>query len=420
MVLNNPNVITNLHVKKNLLSSRNVNNPSYKDNQVNIPINKFFTFTSNSSPYDYSLTSNTMINCDNTNVINLSFRRTDTPLQSLAIGVYYNQINNIDTAELIYQTEQNIDNNNFFNQFPKRNKFIYFKALNVLSNVNIIGQVELSKYTQFTTNAQIRDTIDINSQSNLIRNTNDYFADVIEGKIKGESLIRRSGFLNNYPIDAGETIIGTGEIFEPSIWSVVGPTGEDFVNVYSDFAGDNTQIVVKGFDSTANTVFDFMTLSGTSNITSLKKFKVIDFISIGVVDQPVGNIFVQTVTNGELLNRISAGHTEVDNIIITVPTKHESVIKNLSINSLIDLRGSEIRLNKRRIVSTYTQKSIIQSWKIEDQTFNISLDLIGDAIFGGEFIYVSIIHPGYNALYSNYINCSLEIVQRQLSEIYEV
>ncbi len=171
MVLNNPNVITNLNVKKNLLSSRNVNNPSYKDNQINIPIDKFFT--SSSSEYEYSLTSNTMINCDNINVINLSFKRTDQQIQSLGIGVYYNQINDIDSAELVYQTEQNLSNNNFFNQFPKRNKFIYFKALNVSSNINIEGQVELSKYTQFTTNSQIRDTIDINAQTNLIRNTND-------------------------------------------------------------------------------------------------------------------------------------------------------------------------------------------------------------------------------------------------------
>ena len=121
MVLNNPNVITNLNVRKNLLSSRNVNNPSYKDNQVNIPIDKFYSV--NSSDYDLTLTSNTMINCDNINVINLSFQRTDTQLQSLAIGVYYNQVNNINTAELVYQTEQNVDKNNFFNQFPKRNKF---------------------------------------------------------------------------------------------------------------------------------------------------------------------------------------------------------------------------------------------------------------------------------------------------------
>ena len=76
MVLNNPNVITNLNVRKNLLSSRNVNNPSYKDNQVNIPIDK--TYSIDTNEYDLSLTSNTMINCDNVNVINLSFRTTNT------------------------------------------------------------------------------------------------------------------------------------------------------------------------------------------------------------------------------------------------------------------------------------------------------------------------------------------------------
>jgi len=359
-----------------------------------------------------------MINCDNVNIINLSFTRKDTPSQSLAIGVYYNQVNNIDTAELIYQTEQNIDNNNFFNQFPKRNKFIYFKALNISSDVNIEGQVELSKYTQFTTNSQIRDTIDINAQTNLIRNTNDYFADVIEGKIKGELLIRRSGFMNNYPVSAGENIVGTGEIYEPSIWSVVGASGEDFVNVYSDFAGDNSQITFAGLDYTGNTVSDSIILSGTSNVASLNKFKVIDYIAPS--SQPVGNVFIQTATGGELLNRMSAGHTVADNIIISIPNIHEGVIKNLSINSLIDLRGAEIRLNKRAVVSIYTQKSIIQSWKITDQTFNISLDLIGEVINGGEFVYVSIIHPGYGALYSNYINCSLEIIERRLSPIYEV
>jgi len=419
MVLNNPNVITNLNVRKNLLSSRNVNNPSYKDNQVNIPIDKFYSDdTANANVYDYSLTSNTMINCDNVNVINLCFSRVDIPSQSLSVGVYYNQVNNIDTAELVYQTEQNIDKNNFFNQFPKRNKFIYFKALNVSSNINIKGQVELSKYTQFTTNSQIRDTIDINAQTNLIRNTNDYFADVIEGKIKGELLLRRSGFMNNYPVSAGESIVGTGEIYEPSIWSVVGASGEDFVNVYSDFAGDNSQISFAGLDYTGNTISDSIILSGTSNVTSLSKFKVIDFMSTS--SQPVGNVFIQTVTGGELLNRMSSGHTEADNIIITVPNVHEGVIKNLTINSLIDLRGAEIRLNKRRVVSVLTQKSIIQSWKITDETFNISLDLIGNIIDGGEFVYVSIIHPGYGALYSNYINCSLEIVQRQLNPIYQV
>lgn len=419
MVLNNPNVIQNLNVRKNLLSSRNINNPSYKDNQVNIPIDKFYSNdTANTNVYDYSLTSNTMINCDNVNVINLSFTRQDIPSQSLSIGVYYNQVNNIDTAELVYQTEQNIDNNNFFNQFPKRNKFIYFKALNISSDINIKGQVELSKYTQFTTNSQIRDTIDINAQTNLIRNTNDYFADVIEGKIKGELLIRRSGFMNNYPVSAGENIIGTGEIYEPSIWSVVGASGEDFVNVYSDFAGDNSQISFSGLDYTGNFVADSITLSGTSNVASSSKFKVIDFISPSF--QPVGNVFIQTSTGGELLNRISAGHTEADNIIISIPNIHEGVIKNLSINSLIDLRGAEIQLIKRKVRSIFTQKSIIQSWKITDQTFNISLDLIGDVIFGGEFVYVSIIHPGYGALYSNYINCSLEIIDRQLSPIYEV
>ena len=416
MVLNNPNVIQNLNVRKNLLSSRNVNNPSYKDNQVNIPIDK--TYSVNSSDYDLTLTSNTMINCDNINVINLSFQRQDTPHQSLAIGVYYNQVNNINTAELVYQTEQNIDKSNFFNQFPKRNKFIYFKALNISSNVNIKGQVELSKYTQFTTNSQIRDTIDINAQTNLIRNTNDYFADVIENKIKGELLHRRSGFMNNYPVSAGENIVGTGEIYEPSIWSVVGASGEDFVNVYSDFAGDNSQISFGGLDYTGNAVSDAITLSGTSNITSFSKFKVIDFISPS--SQPVGNVFIQTATGGELLNRMSSGHREADNIIISIPNIHEGVIKNLSINSLIDLRGAEIRLIKRRVVSILTQKSILQSWKIIDETFNISLDLIGNVIEGGEFVYVSIIHPGYGALYSNYINCSLEIIQRQLSPIYEV
>tara|TARA_R110001599_G_scaffold5563_1_gene27860 strand:- start:176 stop:1429 length:1254 start_codon:yes stop_codon:yes gene_type:complete len=417
MVLNNPNVIQTLNVRKNLLSSRNVNNPSYKDNQVNLPIDKFYSV--DSSDYDLTLTSNTMINCDNINVINLSFQRQDTPLQSLAIGVYYNQVNNIDTAELVYQTEQNVDKNNFFNQFPKRNKFIYFKALNISSNVNIKGQVELSKYTQFTTNSQIRDTIDINAQTNLIRNTNDYFADVIEGKIKGEFLQRRSGFMNNYPVSAGENIVGTGEIYEPSIWSVVGVSGQDFVNVYSDFAGDNSQISFSGLDYTGNIIGDSIILSGTSNVTSLNKFKVIDFIS-PALSQPVGNVFIQTATGGELLNRMSAGYTEADNIIISIPNIHEGVIKNLSINSLIDLRGAEIRLIKRRVLSILTQKSILQSWKIIDETFNISLDLIGQVIDGGEFVYVSIIHPGYGALYSNYINCSLEIIQRQLSPIYQV
>ncbi len=223
--------------------------------------------------------------------------------------------------------------------------------------------------------------------------------------------------MNNYPVSAGENIVGTGEIYEPSIWSVVGASGEDFVNVYSDFAGDNSQVSFSGMDYTGNSVSDVITLSGTSNITSLSKFKVID--TIRPTDEPVGNVFVQTATGGELLNRLSTGHLSADNIIITIPNIHEGVIKNLSINSLIDLRGAEIRLNLREVNSIFTKKHIIQSWKITDQTFNISLDLIGDVIVGGEFVYVSIMHPGYGALYSNYIICSLEIIERKLSPIYE-
>jgi len=420
MVLNNPNVITNLNVRKNLLSSRNVNNPSYKDNQVNIPIAK--TYSIDTNEYDLSLTSNTMINCDNVNVINLSFRTTNTDEsggQSLGIGVYYNSIDDFETADLVYQTEHenSIDSYNFFNQFPKRNKFIYFKALNITSNISIEGQVELSKYTQFTTNSQIRDRIDINAQTNLNRDVNDYYTDVINLKVGGELIYRKSGFLENYPSYAGETIIGTGLITEPGIWSLVGATGEDLVNVTSDFAGDNALVSVGGLDTTGNSVVNVITLSGTSNVTSTSKFKMVDFLTSSGIIQ--GNVSVKTVTGGELLNRLSVNYNQPDNIIQGVPVNHESVIKYLKINSLIDLRGAEIRLNRRVTLSFSSKKDIIQSWHITDSVFDISLDVIGEPIYGQSFIFVSVVHPIYNVLYNNYINCSIEMIQRQLDPIYK-
>ncbi len=405
----NSNVLQNVNTNKKFLSYRAAASNNYKDEQINIPFSKIINNDVNL--YDSSLTSNTMIDCNEVNIINLSLNRTDTDYDlGLPIGVYYNESNDVDTAELVYQTEAE-GGSLFFNQFPKRNRYIQFRVLtaSMTANVKIEGQVELSKYTQFTTNSQIRDTIDINAQTNLSRVVNDYTLDLISEKIKGQYLINSNGFMNNLPISAGETIIGSGEIYEPTLWSSL---SQEQVNLKSDFAGDNASINIAGIDNTGKLTTDLLTLNGTSNVLTSKSFMSVDYINIQSNNVIVGNVSVNTATTGQLLNRLGQNRRQFDNVLQTIPLGDFGIVKTLRINSLIDLRGAKIKLNH-----IFGIKDVIQEWYVKDHTFNVEYSPINREVFKG-IVFVSIEHPGYNVLYDNYINCSMDILSRTLNPIY--
>jgi len=405
----NSNVLQNVNTNKKFLSYRASSFNNYKDDQINIPFSK--TINNDVNLYNSSLTSNTMIDCNEVNIINLSLNRTDTDYEyGFPIGVYYNERNDVDTAELVYQTEA-AGGNLFFNQFPKRNRYIQFRAItaSMTANVKIEGQVELSKYTQFTTNSQIRDTIDINAQANLSRMVNDYTLDLISEKIRGQSLINSNGFMSKYPTAAGETIIGSGEIYEPTLWSSL---SQEQVNLKSDFAGDNAGLSIGGIDNNGNSVLEFVTLNGTSNVLTSKSFMSVDYAGIQSTDVIVGNVSVNTATTGQLLNRLGQNRRQFDNVIQTIPLGDFGIVKTLRINSLIDLRGAKIKLNH-----IFGIKDVIQEWYVKDHTFNVEYSPINREVFKG-IVFVSIEHPGYNVLYDNYINCSMDILYRSNNPIY--
>ena len=405
----NSNVLQNVNTNKKFLSYRAAASNNYKDNQINIPISK--TINRDVNLYDSSLTSNTMIDCNEINIINLSLNRTDTDYDlGLPIGVYYNESNDVDTAELVYQTEAE-GGSLFFNQFPKRNRYIQFRVLtaSMTANVTIEGQVELSKYTQFTTNSQIRDRIDINAQTNLSRIVNDYTLDLIGEKIKGQYLNNRNGTMKTMPTIAGETIIGSGEIYEPTLWSSL---LQEQVNLKSDFAGDNAGLSISGIDNSGNVITEFVTLNGTSNVLTSKSFMSVDYVNILSNNTIVGNVSVNTSTTGQLLNRLGQNRRQFDNVLINIPRGNLGVVKTLRINSLVDLRGATIKLNH-----IFGIKDVIQEWYVKDHTFNVEYIGINKEVFRG-IVYVSIEHPGYNVLYDSYINCSIDLLERVLNPIY--
>tara|TARA_R110002110_G_scaffold55132_2_gene157530 strand:+ start:318 stop:1550 length:1233 start_codon:yes stop_codon:yes gene_type:complete len=405
----NSNVLQNVNTNKKFLSYRASSFNNYKDDQINIPFSKIINNDVNL--YNSSLTSNTMIDCNEVNIINLSLNRSDTDYEyGFPIGVYYNESNDVDTAELVYQTEAE-GGSLFFNQFPKRNRYIQFRALtaSMTANVKIEGQVELSKYTQFTTNSQIRDTIDINAQANLSRIVNDYTLDLISEKLKGQFLNNRNGFMSKYPTSAGETIIGSGEINEPTLWSSL---LTEQVNVKSDFAGDNAGLSIAGIDNNGNSVQEFVTLNGTSNVLTSKSFMSVDYAGILSNNTIVGNVSVNTATTGQLLNTIGQNRRQFSNVLINIPAGNLGLAKTLRINSLIDLRGATIKLNH-----IFGIKEVIQEWYVKDHTFNVEYNGINKEVFRG-VVYVSIEHPGYDVVYDSYINCSLDLLERVLNPIY--
>lgn len=390
--------------KSNLTSVYNIVNPpivqQYKDNQLNIPFDINYDLDIGGLT---GLTGTDMINTNEVNIINITIDNFNNT-QPYNLRVYYNDNNDTSNSSLGYTTEVE-QTAHFFQQYPKKNNFIWFGVTPLVNNefsgnVAINGFITLSKYTQYNVQSQLKDRINKNKIAIDVRNDNSFIEDVNLGNITDIDLKTINGNLFKLPAIAGETIISNINFPEPNLW--VNDTEESVVLV-SDSPSDTGSIFVKGLDSNGVKQSNIMTLAGTSNSIATSNFyRIVNRLE----GATTGNVSCFTANSGQLMNYLDAGNYYSSSCLFGSDRNQESVIQNIKITGLIDYRGAELSVVK----FDGLDKRILFKKIITDEQINIDLGRFEDIIGNNQYIYVLLKHAGHLSTNTNNINVKIDLL----------
>lgn len=373
----------------------------YTDQEINPRLNGAKTeFNVVLEPNDtLKLTGDQMIDTIETNIINLSLDNTPNN-QNLDLRLSYNNLNDSGNASSVYETSAE-KLNHFFQSYPTKNRFVMVEALgqNLSSNIEINGNIRLSKYTQFNTTSQIRDITNRNTLAINDRALNDYYEDVIRNKIKDVEFNVASGAMFELPQNAGTHIVGNGEQTVPNLWTT---RTDEKIFLKSDSIDSNI-IAVSGISSNGSKHIEAINLNGTSNsVVSLHNYMCINQLQ----GSSSGNVSANSSDSGQLLNYLESGNYFSNQVLYGSTIHQTTYIKNLYYTANIDDRGATIQL---KIKDQLGQSRIVYKQKIIDEQLNINLEQFNILVEPTQIVYVELIHEGIHPSNNRINKCNVKL-----------
>ena len=357
-----------------------VNNGIFTSNigtsNIGIPLNGKPQFTQ--SEFDLNLASNAMVNTSNFNVIKMDIDNSKGQA-NLVLDIYYGTKNNLSESVKKYSTIIS-QGELFYRNYPIENQFFNFTCKNVSEANDAIfnGRITMSRFTQYNVPNQISDEINRFSLATVERSGNSFDNDILIQRVEDIVKTDRIGVM--------DSVLATKQTFwnHDSAFDFTSNVSTDIV-ANSTNALDTMTITISGKGLTDGYQTEQLTLAGTSNVFGLLNYKVIDDIVVtdGVTNS--GDVEIQRVTNGEVMNYMNAGAGRSTSMIYVCPQNTKAIIKNFSLNGFTSLNTeSKVKLYKvienERSILVY-QNNTRDAQIIESQDLDIALDA-GETIYG--------------------------------------
>lgn len=345
------------------------------------------------------LTGNVMIDTIETNIVNVSIDNTKNT-ENVDLRISYNTINDSGNSTAVYETTAS-KLSHFFQTYPTKNRFFMLEALghNLTSNVDINGNVRLSKYTQFNTTSQIRDVTNRNTLAINDRALNNYYEDVIRNKIKDVEFINANGSLFELPVNSGTHIVGNGDQVVPSLWNT---RTDEKIFLKSDSI-DTNSIGVSGISSNGSYHIESINLNSTSNsVSSIHNYMCVNEL----VGASSGNVSANTSESGQLLNYLESGNYYSSQALYGSTIHQTTYIKRLHYTANIDDRGAILKL---KIKDQIGQSRTVYEQRVDDEILNIDLQEFKILVQPSQIIYVELQHAGRHASANRVNKCNVKL-----------
>lgn len=358
-----------------------VNNGIFTSNigtsNIGIPLNgTLIQYTQ--SQFDLKLASNAMVNTANFNVIKMDIDNSKGEA-NLVLDIYYGTTNNLSEAVKKYTTIIS-QGELFYRNYPIENQFFNFTCKNVAEANDAIfnGRITMSRFTQYNVPNQISDDINRFSLAQVSRSANNFDNDILIQRVQDIVKTDRIGVM--------DSVLANKQTF----WNH--DSAFDFTsNVSSDIVArsssnlDSMRIFIAGKGATDVYQSEQLTLAGTSNVFGILNYKVIDEIVVDDGETNSGDVEIQRVTNGEVMNYMNAGAGRSTSMIYVCPENTKAIIKNFSLNGFTSLNTeSKVKLYKvienERSILVY-QNNTRDAQIIESQDLDIALDA-GETLYG--------------------------------------
>jgi hypothetical protein len=330
------------------------------------------------SLFPSNITSNGMVNTTNFNIIKLDIDNSKG-VTDIVLDVYYGRTNNLSQASKKYSTI--IERGElFYRSYPVANEFFNFTCKNPDSSdrAKFQGRATLSRYTNFTTPNQLSDKINRFNLSEISRAGNSFENDILIGRVSDVVKTDRIGITNSILAN------------EMTFWN--SPTNLNFTaNVTSDIVarsdnvGDTMDIFISGKDTLDKKVEETITLSGTSNVFGILSYKLVDDIVVSSNGTNSGNVVIERVGTGEVLNYMDANAGRSTSMIYCCPENTTAIVKDFNLNGFTTLNTeSKVKLFKvvDNIRSILVYQNNTRDNAIDDnQELNIALQA-GETLYG--------------------------------------
>lgn len=334
-------------------------------------IEQYVPFT---TPQNYgTFTSNAMVEEGNFNIIKVDLHNTSNV--NVELNVCYAQENDIRESEVKYTAQVNAGDQ-FYRNYPVENRHfsIYLKNLDTTHRAFVDGDVTLSRYTQYNTPGQIVDIINDKTLVNLDRVCNDFYDDVILGRVQGVSKVDRIGVTSNM-IVTDQSAWNWQEKFDWATNSSSIPYAQSSSNA------DVHDITIAGLDDSDNYITDTVTLTGTMASDFTKTFKVVTDIRM----EGTNAGFINIVNNSSTatLNYADAYAGRSTTLAYT-PASKKAVVKDMILNGTFGLvQNTRFYLYK---VHTSKREELIWATELRDNKLceTIPVDIL---VNEGEIIY---------------------------------
>lgn len=328
---------------------------------------------------DYkNFSSNSMIASADFNVIKMSID--NYGLSDIKIRVLYNHEQNIKTSVARYSTTIK-SGELFYRNYPVENEFFSLSIQNTgglgSDKTNVKGKVTLSKFTQFNAPAQVEDTINRYSLTNLSRPTNDFNHDVLVDRIEGITKATRLGVVNSIQ-SLEQTIYNEGHSFD-----FTSNTAQDVVIRSTSASDSGKEVLITGLGIGDTTVTDRITLTGTSNAFAVTSFKWIDNLTM-IDSNNTGKLTCASLSNGDVFNIMDTNAGRSTSLIYGCPTGKKSVLKDIKINGRSGLEcDTKVELYK---VKNNLYKTLLYRNNARDSELNNYVRL-NEGLDAGDLVY---------------------------------
>ena len=342
---------------------------------IGIPLNGNVEYSTTSF---LTTTSNIMCPTTNFNIIKLDIDNSAGETD-IILDVYYATENNFRTSKKRYTTI--IERGElFYRNYPVENQFFNFTCRNPdeANRAKFKGRCSLSRYTQFNTPTQINDRIDRFTLGDIARVANNYEDDVLIGRIQDVLKTDRLGITDS--ITATKMTLWNN----PSAFNFTSNSTTDIV-ARSTSGADNMDILITGKDALEKKVSETITLNGTSNVSGILSYKVVDDIVVTSGATNSGDVVIARATDGEIMNVMNANAGRSTSMIYTCPENTVAIIREFSLNGFTTLNTeSKVKLYKvqdnERVIQVY-QNNTRDAQIIENQHLEIALQA-GETLFG--------------------------------------